>query len=75
MFITLTNRGGSKIRVNTEKIISYSADGEIIRSENSGTSVKLTMLVLESSVLNIKESPEEVDEILRVSYITVYNRS
>lgn len=75
MFITLTNPGGLKIRVNTDKIIEYSVGNYTYQRENSGVDTIATDVKLQDHhVLSVKETPDEIDEILRVSFITVYNR-
>lgn len=72
MFITLTNLGGRKIRIGVDKIIRYSIGDNSYPSEDSDKYLTSTDVVMtDDRILPVKESPEQIDEILRVSYITV----
>jgi len=75
MFITLTSPGGHKVRVNTDKILKYSSTLSDLPSENSDSYVQVTEIILEQrQIFCVKETPEQIDEILRTSFITVYER-
>lgn len=74
MFITLTNLGGHKVRLNTDKIIKYSIDKEGYFLENSESYGFGSIVTLETNDQSVKETPEQIDEILRTSFIMVYDR-
>lgn len=74
MFITLTNLGGRKVRINTDQIIRYSTGDNAYPDIDSDKYIAVTDVVTIDRILLVKESPEQIDEILRTSYITVYER-
>lgn len=75
MFITLNSLGGHKVRINTDKIIKYSLETTgIPLQDKDGYGTATALIVDQSPILYVKETPEQVDEILRTSYITVYDR-
>lgn len=74
MFITLTNLGGLKIRFNVDKILCYSTSNVEYPEENADHYITATKVVIIDQIIYVKETPEQIDEILRTSYITVYER-
>jgi hypothetical protein len=75
MIIILETIGGKKIRINSDKICKYSTDTAYCTTEHGDTIVSATELIIDNcNILFVKESPEEIDDILRVNCVTVYER-
>jgi hypothetical protein len=75
MMIILESLGGEKVRISTNRIIKYRQWTSAAPSEEDSLSITATELTIDSSdVLYVKESPEVLDEILRVNCVTVYER-
>ena len=75
MFIILNSLGGHKVRINTDKIIKYSSTLSTLPLENSAGHVQITEMIIDQCpILCVKETSEEIDKILHLCYITVYER-
>jgi hypothetical protein len=78
MFIILTSlTTGKKIRINTNKIVKYNEYRTDTRQEHSPdfkTTLGTEMIVQDSTITFVRESVEEVDEILSHCYVTVYEK-
>ena len=74
MMIILTCPGGQKVRFNAEKVIHYTNETITLPQNEVVTGTKITLSTKDDDYFFVIEPPEEIDEMLRTNFVTVYEK-
>lgn len=68
MMMILTSHGGEKVRVNFNRVLHYR---EVVHLGERSVAIELTD---SKNAVFCKETADEIDEMLRTNFVTVYEK-